>query len=62
MNACVHQMEYPTYWTVSEFCEGFQKLLSHLHLDRVRLSIISLCMMILYLCLFYKCFDECCKL
>lgn len=33
----VISMEYPTYWTVSEFCEGFQKLLNHLHLDRVHL-------------------------
>lgn len=33
----VISVEYPTYWTVQEFCEGFQQLLNHLQLDRVHL-------------------------
>lgn len=30
-------VEYPTYWTVQEFCVGFQQLLNHLQLSRVHL-------------------------
>jgi maspardin len=33
----VISVDYPTYWTCKEFCEGFTKLLDHLHLDRVHL-------------------------
>lgn len=29
--------ESPVYWSVPEWCEGFRKLLDHLHLDRVHL-------------------------
>ena len=28
-------MEYPVYWTMREFCEGFKRLLDHLQLDKV---------------------------
>ncbi|XP_069136671.1 uncharacterized protein [Argopecten irradians] len=30
-------VEYPVYWTMKEFCDGFRKLLDHLQLDRVHL-------------------------
>lgn len=30
-------VEYPVYWTMREFCEGFRKLLDHLQLDRVHI-------------------------
>lgn len=29
--------EYPTYWTMREFCEGLRKLLDHLQLDKVHI-------------------------
>ncbi|XP_056635632.1 maspardin-like [Diorhabda carinulata] len=29
--------ESPVYWSVLEWCEGFRKLLDHLHLDRVHI-------------------------
>ena len=34
---CPHslQVEYPTFWSVDEFCDGFLKLMDHLELDRV---------------------------
>jgi len=35
----VFQLGYPVYWTCNEFCEGFTKLLDHLHIDRVGSSL-----------------------
>ena len=29
------QVEYPVYWTYSEWTEGFKRLLDFLHLDEV---------------------------
>ena len=29
------QFEYPVYWSVEEFCDGFLKLIDHLQLDKV---------------------------
>lgn len=29
------QLQYPVYWDLLEFCDGFRKLLDHLHLDKV---------------------------
>ncbi len=31
----VLQVEYPVFWSVDEFCDGFLKLMDHLELDRV---------------------------
>ncbi|XP_077988970.1 maspardin-like isoform X2 [Glandiceps talaboti] len=31
----VISMEFPVYWSITEFCEGFRKLLDHLQLDKV---------------------------
>lgn len=31
------QLQYPVYWDLMEFCDGFRKLLDHLQLDKVRL-------------------------
>ncbi|XP_070542261.1 maspardin-like [Ptychodera flava] len=31
----VISMEFPVYWSIPEFCEGFRKLLDHLQLDKV---------------------------
>ena len=28
------QVDYPVYWTLKEICDGFQKLLDHLQLDK----------------------------
>ncbi|XP_074650527.1 maspardin-like [Tubulanus polymorphus] len=28
-------VEYPVYWSIGEWCEGFRKLLDYLHLDKV---------------------------
>jgi maspardin len=28
-------VEYPVYWTLKEWCEGFRKLLDHLQLDKI---------------------------
>ncbi|KAK7492553.1 hypothetical protein BaRGS_00016219 [Batillaria attramentaria] len=33
----VISLEYPVYWTMREFCEGFRKLLDHLQLDKVHI-------------------------
>ena len=34
--SCVFsQLEYPVYWTLKEWCEGFRKLLDHMQLDKV---------------------------
>ncbi|ESO87578.1 hypothetical protein LOTGIDRAFT_166459 [Lottia gigantea] len=33
----VISVEYPVYWTMKEFCEGFKKLLDHLQLDKVHI-------------------------
>lgn len=33
------QVEYPTYWSVDEFCDGFVKLIDHLELTKVILYI-----------------------
>ena len=33
----VMAVEYPTYWKMVEFCEGFRKLIDHLQLDKVHL-------------------------
>lgn len=33
----VISVEYPVYWTMREFCEGFRKLLDHLQLDKVHI-------------------------
>ncbi|XP_062620918.1 uncharacterized protein LOC134282531 [Saccostrea cucullata] len=33
----VISVEYPTYWTMGEFCDGFKKLLDHLQLDKVHI-------------------------
>lgn len=33
----VISVEYPTYWTMREFCDGFKKLLDHLQLDKVHI-------------------------
>ncbi|KAK6188833.1 hypothetical protein SNE40_004931 [Patella caerulea] len=33
----VISVEYPVYWTMKEFCEGFRKLLDHLQLDKVHI-------------------------
>ena len=30
-------VEYPTYWSVEEFCDGFVKLMDHMQLDKVRI-------------------------
>lgn len=30
-------VEYPVYWTIPEFCEGFRKFMDHLNLDKVHL-------------------------
>lgn len=30
-------VDYPVYWTLKEICEGFQKLLDHLQLDKVHI-------------------------
>ncbi|XP_076443471.1 maspardin-like [Babylonia areolata] len=30
-------LEYPVYWTMREFCDGFSKLLNHLQLDKVHI-------------------------
>uniref|UniRef100_A0A4W5LK87 Maspardin n=1 Tax=Hucho hucho TaxID=62062 RepID=A0A4W5LK87_9TELE len=30
-------MQYPVYWDLLEFCDGFRKLLDHLQLDKVHL-------------------------
>ena len=32
---CCVQVEYPVYWTYSEWTEGFKRLLDFLHLDEV---------------------------
>nr|XP_006814203.1 PREDICTED: uncharacterized protein LOC100377514 [Saccoglossus kowalevskii] len=32
-----YRMEFPVYWSIPEFCEGFRKLLDHLGLDKVHL-------------------------
>lgn len=29
------QLQYPVYWDLLEFCDGFKKLLDHLQLDKV---------------------------
>lgn len=29
------QLQYPVYWDLLEFCDGFRKLLDHLQLDKV---------------------------
>ena len=31
----VFQLEYPVFWTVDEFCEGFIRLIDHLELTKV---------------------------
>jgi len=33
----VISLEHPVYWTVTEWCEGFRKLLDHLGLDKVHI-------------------------
>ncbi|XP_064609632.1 uncharacterized protein LOC135473696 [Liolophura sinensis] len=33
----VISVEYPVYWTLKEFCEGFRRFLDHLQLDRVHI-------------------------
>ncbi|XP_048735832.1 uncharacterized protein LOC125651303 [Ostrea edulis] len=33
----VISVEYPVYWTMGEFCDGFKKLLDHLQLDKVHI-------------------------
>ncbi len=33
---CRIQLQYPVYWDLLEFCDGFRKLLDHLQLDKVR--------------------------
>ncbi|XP_064845378.1 maspardin isoform X1 [Oncorhynchus masou masou] len=33
----VISLQYPVYWDLLEFCDGFRKLLDHLHLDKVHL-------------------------
>ncbi|KAL4227847.1 Maspardin [Mactra antiquata] len=33
----VMAVEFPIYWTMKEFCEGFKRLLDHLQLDKVHL-------------------------
>ncbi|VDI39551.1 maspardin [Mytilus galloprovincialis] len=33
----VISVEYPTYWKIVEFCEGFRRLIDHLQLDKVHL-------------------------
>lgn len=30
-------LEYPVYWSLKEWCEGFRKLLDHMQLDKVHL-------------------------
>lgn len=32
---CRIQLQYPVYWDLLEFCDGFRKLLDHLQLDKV---------------------------
>lgn len=32
---CFTQLQYPVYWDLLEFCDGFRKLLDHLQLDKV---------------------------
>lgn len=41
---CSLQLQYPVYWDLMEFCDGFRKLLDHLQLDKV-----SLCFLVLHL-------------
>ncbi|MEQ2210767.1 Maspardin, partial [Xenoophorus captivus] len=33
----VISLQYPVYWDLMEFCDGFRKLLDHLQLDKVHL-------------------------
>uniref|UniRef100_T1JNR9 Maspardin n=1 Tax=Strigamia maritima TaxID=126957 RepID=T1JNR9_STRMM len=33
----VLSVEYPVYWSMPDFCEGFRKFLDHLNLDKVHL-------------------------
>jgi maspardin len=30
-------VEYPVFWSVEEFCDGFLKLIDHLELDKVHI-------------------------
>ncbi|MEQ2234277.1 Maspardin, partial [Ilyodon furcidens] len=32
----VISLQYPVYWDLMEFCDGFRKLLDHLQLDKVQ--------------------------
>lgn len=34
------QVEYPVYWNLKEFSEGFRKLLDHLNLDKASCDLI----------------------
>ena len=36
---CVLQLQYPVYWDLMEFCDGFRKLLDHLQLDKVSVCV-----------------------
>ncbi|XP_077374357.1 maspardin isoform X3 [Festucalex cinctus] len=38
----VISLQYPVYWDLMEFCDGFRKLLDHLQLDKVRHCVQSL--------------------
>uniref|UniRef100_A0A8C9Z1P2 SPG21 abhydrolase domain containing, maspardin n=1 Tax=Sander lucioperca TaxID=283035 RepID=A0A8C9Z1P2_SANLU len=35
----VISLQYPVYWDLMEFCDGFRKLLDHLQLDKVSVCI-----------------------
>lgn len=37
------QLQYPVYWDLMEFCDGFRKLLDHLQLDKVSVLPSSFC-------------------
>lgn len=39
MNNGLLKVEYPVYWSLRDWCEGFRKLLDHLQLDKVVLYI-----------------------
>ncbi|CAG5850747.1 unnamed protein product [Menidia menidia] len=36
-SSILFQLQYPVYWDLTEFCDGFRKLLDHLQLDKVHL-------------------------
>ena len=37
MNVHIFQVEPPAYWNMSEFCEGFTRMLDHLNVDKAHI-------------------------